>query len=861
MVEVYFNGHRLRDCVDRIRDIRRDILPPRTLMTQEVPGRDGAYLFDVKRGPRITEVDIMLIDRSFEALRERTEELAAILDTEETAELTFSDEGGKVRYAILDGETRLDEILYTGQTTLIFYQPDPHKYGPTRTRVIAAPPADFARSSSAYTEDGTQVSADEPRYEAGQFGSALMVEEGTTNLAPSPDPTTADLSYAAEVTDTTGVASFLQNGIYFGDNSVQRYAYEPCTVQPRTAYTFSCYVRMDDGLAPNVNSAKQSQYDFAIVIGGNAYPAIATDVGGGLYRVSGTATTSSSPAAHNGVVKYTEHSARGFKVSGFQLEQKPYATSFIDGTRANEVVTVPTEGVLSAEEGTIDVWVWVDEIVRRQQSGQWNRIFDIQKSVGGAGIGLYHQPGSPNWTLEVRGDDDVYQGVSVNDSYTPNGWNMFTIKWSAQEAVLLINGVRRGVINNPRLPSGLEDIAHIGSGGSTSHINTKFDSLRLSRIARTDEEISAYDLTKPLPVDEHTTAVYRFDGSLTAASPNVIDNQGTEPTYPTFRATVLEPTTFIDIVAHDDYMRLGYPIDVEQIEFEEEQLILHDRMSSTTGWTSGTQVDNGTVSGTMASDGSQFVVTDFGEESDAKWHGPALKTSLSEPLQNFRAEMILENMNDIETVGRAELYLLDEGNEIIAMISLRDAWQTIRRNRTSAFMRNPDTDERHYTIGIRETTKEATGELWNHFKGMLRLERIGNRWRSYIAKIRSDGTHHARETRWFTDIDEKFVSKVAQIQVHMGKFGGYPPTQMSIKDLKVWKINQPDDMQIPYIAYPGDEIVIDHQQNLVLRNGEPFLYVKDFGARFFPIQPGQTEIAVQPAESLSLTAEWRDVHK
>lgn len=487
-IEVYFNGYRLLDYVDKIRDVRRDLLTPRTLVTQKVHGRAGEYLFGVEKGARITEVDVMVIENSYELLQKRVDELAYILDTDEAVELVLGDEDGKVRYAILDGETPLEEIGSTGLFTLVFYQPDPHKYGPTRTQLI-------------------------------------------------------------------------------------------------------------------------------------------------------------------------------------------------------------------------------------------------------------HDPG---------GDPEA----------------------------------------NP-----------------------------------------------------------------------IIENNGTAPTYPTFRATVLEPTTFIDIVSQDDYMRLGYPIDVEQIEFEEEELILHSRMNTTTGWTSGTQVDNGTVSGTMASDGSQFVVTDFGEESDAKWHGPALKTSLSEPLQNFRAEMTLENMNDIETVGRVELYLLDEGNEIIAMISLRDAWQTIRRNRTSAFMRNPDTDERHYTIGIRETTKEATGELWNHFKGMLQLERIGNRWRSYIAKIRSDGTHHARETRWFKDMDEKFVSKVAQIQVHMGKFGGYPPTQMSIKDLKVWKINQPDDMQIPYIAYPGDEIVIDHQQNLVLRNGEPFLHVKDFGARFFPLQPGQTEIAVQPSDSVILNARWNEVYK
>lgn len=377
-------------------------------------------------------------------------------------------------------------------------------------------PADFARSSSAYMEGGTQVQANEPRYEPGKFGQALMVEEGTTNIFQNPS-FEVDLTgwYLNQgVATIPGSLSRTTQEKYYGEASAKlvkgdSQAYiqqQDINLLANTTYTITAKIKTD---APtigivrrgNVNSFNRTQFS----VPENVWTTIKT-----TFNTENNTTYSigfgwESKDVDAGKVVY---------IDGVQLEQKPYATSFIDGTRANEVVTVPTEGVLSAEEGTIDVWVWVDEIVRRQQSGRWNRIFNIQKSVGGAGIGLYHQPGSPNWTLEVRGDDDVYQGVSVNDSYTPNGWNMFTIKWSAQEAVLLINGVRRGVLNNPRLPSGLEDIAHIGSGGSTSHINTKFDSLRLSRIARTDEEISAYDLTKPLPVDEYTTAKMDFNKSL-----------------------------------------------------------------------------------------------------------------------------------------------------------------------------------------------------------------------------------------------------------------------------------------------------------------------------------------------------------
>ena len=43
----------------------------------------------------------------------------------------------------------------------------------------------FARPSVAYKSDGTQVPANTPRFEAGKFGKAVLVEEGTTNLLPT----------------------------------------------------------------------------------------------------------------------------------------------------------------------------------------------------------------------------------------------------------------------------------------------------------------------------------------------------------------------------------------------------------------------------------------------------------------------------------------------------------------------------------------------------------------------------------------------------------------------------------------------------------------------------------------------------
>ncbi|SHL04061.1 hypothetical protein SAMN02745123_03991, partial [Desulforamulus aeronauticus DSM 10349] len=54
----------------------------------------------------------------------------------------------------------------------------PVKIDPT----IYLPDIRFTRPSIAYKQDGTQVSTNQPRYEASKFGQAVMVEQGTTNL-------------------------------------------------------------------------------------------------------------------------------------------------------------------------------------------------------------------------------------------------------------------------------------------------------------------------------------------------------------------------------------------------------------------------------------------------------------------------------------------------------------------------------------------------------------------------------------------------------------------------------------------------------------------------------------------------------
>jgi hypothetical protein len=386
--------------------------------------------------------------------------------------------------------------------------------------------AQFVRNSTAYNpEDGSQVAVNEPRYVAGAFegSQALLVEEGTTNIWAYSDPTIAQIPTKAGVTDAGGVGDRFSNGVYFGDNSVVRYAYRADALSPGTLYTLSCYVLMDDGEAPVVGTNNTSgDFCFILQAGISGYPVTVTPVGDDIYRVS-VSFTSQSPIVSSrcGIAKYTGQSSRGFKVSGFQVEAKPYATTLMptsgaSATRSPEVATIPTAGVLSAEEGTWEQRVYVNEVARRQVAGQYPNVFYIRGADGGGGISVWHRPNSPHWTLETGNNPVESTSVSVPDSHTPDGWHLFRVTWKqGDKATLSIDGVELGVIDNPLLPSGFYQEAYVGQQASIHHLNTAHADIRLSSVARTDDsDLQAYQSNAPLPVDEWTTYLMRMDGNL-----------------------------------------------------------------------------------------------------------------------------------------------------------------------------------------------------------------------------------------------------------------------------------------------------------------------------------------------------------
>ncbi|MED1603058.1 distal tail protein Dit [Alkalihalophilus marmarensis] len=333
----------------------------------------------------------------------------------------------------------------------------------------------------------------------------------------------------------------------------------------------------------------------------------------------------------------------------------------------------------------------------------------------------------------------------------------------------------------------------------------------------------------------------------------VLDNEGSAEIEPIFEATVLEPITFMQVATEQEYMMIGEPAEVTQPTYERYTRVLNQNMSSIVGWTNSNEID-GARAGSMESNGFRFQPVSFG--SGSGWHGPALKTSLpGAPYTDFLMNAIVGFWNGAGQVGRVEIYLLDDQNRTVAKIAMKDTrpgesvgWGEARLG---------DSVINHHMI---DEFGDRKGN-WNSFYGVLRLQRNGNQWYAYIAKVDQEtGRHHTiRSVRW-TDADNVFNRNVSQVVVHFGQYGTHRTGAMGVYDLKVDRINQ-QQAGIPYIAQADDVITFDHRTNNILINGESRIDLKDFGATYFSLKKGQTPLFVMPEGKLSTRVKWQERFK
>lgn len=131
---VTFDSYELtRDYV--VSDLRTSLLP-RTVSTQDVPGRDGALYTGVRMAPRTITLTLTAVARTPEQRQEAARNLAALLAVDEPRRLWLSIDGGIIHMAV--PASIADATRYANATSfeVTFECPDPVAYGQTRTVTV-----------------------------------------------------------------------------------------------------------------------------------------------------------------------------------------------------------------------------------------------------------------------------------------------------------------------------------------------------------------------------------------------------------------------------------------------------------------------------------------------------------------------------------------------------------------------------------------------------------------------------------------------------------------------------------------------------------------------------------------------------
>lgn len=464
-------------------------------------------------------------------------------DMVQTGELRSVD--GSTRINLDDGSFNFKDALIWDNNKLTVKSPDLNPFGVVNDEhVIAYFPFDgsltatngiqptFTRNSEAYTSDGAKVGIDSPRFEQGKFGQGVMVEEGTENLLTE--------NQASAETDITGFrttrSTLVQSSEkkWHGNYSIEvtatdnnpatRVEYPISGIDEGTPFAFSCKVWGIVG--------KRIRLNLEVTGGENPNASIGSIAleynGEDPLHISCTGLVDYADRQTLRCWVYAPDHVAGekFYVDGLQLEQKSYATSWQLPTvaRVGDNLSIPLS--LSSEEGTIEFFC--GETIHQVDSPARRRgIVKIGNTLGGH-IGMSIERDLLGTYRIVTRDNVAGLGSSVLNLGDVSGPVHIAATWKDGVVYGYLNGQLIGTAPNNWINQ--TSAVFIGNGGiegnSTNQrwMNAYIDDLRISSIARTDEEIKAYYESKK-PFYDHNVLVrqgYSYNNVTITAERGVV---------------------------------------------------------------------------------------------------------------------------------------------------------------------------------------------------------------------------------------------------------------------------------------------------------------------------------------------------
>ena len=349
----------------------------------------------------------------------------------------------------------------------------------------------FTRDSVAYKEDGTQVAANAPRYEQG----GVLIEEGTINLVSNPDfevDTGGWNTWGGIIArDTTehyyGLAS-LRVELPSGGNAWDGTYSNPITVTAEVTYTFS--VKLKNQVAGVPMIAGIFRADNNAQIGTTTF----TSTTGWIAKTVTATIPVGVTSVYVRVSRNNYSSATTFWVDGFQLEQKPYATSFISGTRANEELKIPSSSVFMSDDWTI---AFRCKLVLTPYVNLWGAILEPREQSSYNHWYLDYLNTDLNFRIRNRtaGTEEVLIVSTAETDWQNGNYHFYCLRYdyTNKKFYLTVDGVTKVLewADMPTFDYSIQQWLRLGHNvGGSFQSGFIFDELAIFDYAATDTEVS-----------------------------------------------------------------------------------------------------------------------------------------------------------------------------------------------------------------------------------------------------------------------------------------------------------------------------------------------------------------------------------
>lgn len=334
----------------------------------------------------------------------------------------------------------------------------------------------------------------------------------------------------------------------------------------------------------------------------------------------------------------------------------------------------------------------------------------------------------------------------------------------------------------------------------------------------------------------------------------IINNQGSEETYPTVEIKMQSENGFLAFINQDgDVCQIGNPDEIDGFDYEKSEKLFDDHFNVDKGWllnegvtppVTRTREQKGTVTYVDEGNNEGYVrVNNYGPEIDVGWRGATITKQV--PVDSngnyaenwtcnyrfdFNTDGALDDRVANSQLGHNSVTFVDQNDDIICSVVIEDNNKSKQRSDLAIYMKDKRVWDTRETTNFYVTGREndQTGVKVVKFGNTITFTlNFGNVLKSFTTDF-TEGTQLKKVT-WYGAVYGK---------------GNPPITNNNLRALHIVKHNVQKYEDIPNTFQPGDKVTLDFSKGDgdIKVNGFPSLKIGAIGNNYFSLKPGDNII-------------------